>query len=89
MFRYYAAITWVFATMTFSEQEKVVIASSNERIMAVVCLLVGISIYACAIGISIAVYDALFWSNSRPKTVQQTIDEYLLERKVYLWFLSM
>lgn len=68
--------------MAFSENERVVITSTNEKIMAVVCLLVGISIYACAIGISIAVYDALFWSTSRQKTMQQTIEEYLLERKV-------
>ena len=80
--RYVAALYWAFATMTSVGYGDVVAVTVLEQLMAIVCMVIGVTVFAYLMGAVTSILGALNSSQSRITAKKQRIDEFLKNRKV-------
>ncbi|GMH45876.1 hypothetical protein BSKO_13839 [Bryopsis sp. KO-2023] len=80
--RYVSALYWAFATMTSVGYGDVVAITVAEKIMAIICMIIGVTVFAYLMGAVTSILGALNSSQSRITAKKQRIDEFLKNRKV-------
>lgn len=82
MNRYVTALYWAFATMTSVGYGDVVAISVGEKFAAILCMIVGVTIFAYLMGAVTSLLGALNSSQSRAAAKKRRVDEFLAARKV-------
>ncbi|GMH41134.1 hypothetical protein BSKO_09044 [Bryopsis sp. KO-2023] len=80
--KYVTSLYWAFATMTSVGYGDVVAVTINEKFTAIVCMIVGVTVFAYLMGAVTSLLGALNSSQARIAAKKQRVDDFLRARKV-------